>query len=216
MSTGAAEPETAVARRFRGNVPDGWGGAGAMSDAMSGARAAAATGHVSAALGARRAGLGARLAAIGSIPAVPALMWLLPAIALQATLAAAWPASPATFGLSIAQALASFAAILGGGWLIRAAAVELDWNATPVCVHEPPRALVATGPYRFGRHPMYLGAALLLAGTALALGSPPAGGVAAAYLAWLDLHHARAEDAALHARFGPAWRAYAARTRRWL
>jgi protein-S-isoprenylcysteine O-methyltransferase Ste14 len=209
VSAGATGPEPAVSGRFSGNVPGGWTDAGAPAGGSPGARAAVPAGRATAAVR-------ARLAALGSIPAVPALMWLLPAIALQALLAAAWPVSPAAFELSPAQALASFAAILGGGWLIRAAAVELDWNATPVCVHEAPRALVATGPYRVGRHPMYLGAALVLVGTALALGSWPAGGVAAAYLAWLDLRHARAEDAALHARFGPAWRAYAARTRRWL
>ncbi len=163
----------------------------------------------------RGAGGGPR-AGVGPRAGLPALLWLLPAIALQAALAALWPVTPAAFGISIAQGLAALAAIAGGGWLIRAAAAELDWNATPACVEEAPRALVATGPYRFGRHPMYLGAALLLAGTALALGSVPAGAVAAGYIGWLDLRHARREDAALHARFGPAWRAYAARTRRWL
>ena len=147
---------------------------------------------------------------------VPPLSWLLPGIALQAGLSALWPGGPAAFGIALGQALAALAAIAGGGWLIRAAAAELDWNATPACAEEAPRALVATGPYRFGRHPMYLGATLVLAGTALALGSVPAVAVAVAYLGWLDLRHARREDAVLHARFGPAWRAYAARTRRWL
>jgi len=155
-------------------------------------------------------------ATTGARPAVPALLWLLPAIALQATVAALDAGTPPTFELSIVQGLASLAAIVGGGALIRAAVVELDWNATPVCVDAAPRALVATGPYRHGRHPTYLGAALVLAGTALALDSLAAGGVAAAYFAWLDLGPARREDAVLQARFGPAWRAYAARTRRWI
>lgn len=165
---------------------------------------------------ARAPRIDARLARLGTVPAVPALLWLLPAIALQATLAALWSASPAAFELSLVQGLASLAAIVGGGGLIRAAVVELDWNATPVCVDEAPRALIATGPYRLGRHPMYLGATLVLAGTALALGSAAAGAVVAAYFAWLALGPVRREEAALHARFGPAWRAYAARTRRWL
>jgi protein-S-isoprenylcysteine O-methyltransferase Ste14 len=156
------------------------------------------------------------VAGSAGIGAVPALAWLLPAIALQATLAAAWPAGPSAFGLSVGQALAALAAIAGGGWLIRAAAAELDWNATSACADEAPRALVATGPYRIGRHPMYLGATLVLAGTAVALGSVPAGAVAVGCLAWLDVRHARREDAAMHARFGAAWRAYASRTRRWL
>jgi len=153
-------------------------------------------------------------------PSVTPLLWLLPAMALQATLAALpSPLSgplPAAFELSLVQGLAALALIAGGGGLIRAAAHELDWNATPVCVDEPARALVVTGPFRLGRHPMYLGAVAVLAGTATALGAPVAAGVAAGYAAWIDLRHARREDAALHARFGPAWRAYAARTRRWL
>jgi protein-S-isoprenylcysteine O-methyltransferase Ste14 len=155
---------------------------------------------------------------------VTPLLWLLPAMALQATLAALptplsgplMGALPPAFELSLVQALVALALIAGGGWLIKAAADELDWNATPVCVDEPARALVATGPFRLGRHPMYLGAVAVLAGTATALGAPAAALVAAGYAAWIDLRHARREDAALHARFGPAWRAYAARTRRWL
>ena len=61
---------------------------------------------------------------------------------------------------------------MNGGVGLRAGA------ATPVCVDDPAHALVATGPLRLGRHPMYLGAVAVLT--------------------------------------GPAWRAYAARTRRWL
>ncbi len=155
---------------------------------------------------------------------VTPLLWLLPAMALQATLAALqtplagslMSTLPAAFELSLGQGLVALALIAGGGWLIKAAADELEWNATPVCVDDPARALVATGPFRLGRHPMYLGAVAVLAGTATALGAPAAALVAAGYAAWIDLRHARREDAALHARFGPAWRAYAARTRRWL
>jgi protein-S-isoprenylcysteine O-methyltransferase Ste14 len=206
VSAGAAGRDATLAARSRGNARDG----------RSHARVAGASAPgVATAIGRRVAAARTRLARLGTMPAVPAVLWLLPAIALQATLAAAWPGSPAAFELSLAQGLASLAAIAGGGWLIRAAAAELDWNGTPVCVEEAPRALVATGPYRLGRHPMYLGATLVLVGAALALGSVPAGLVAAAYFGWLDLGHARREDAALHARFGPAWRAYAASTRRW-
>jgi protein-S-isoprenylcysteine O-methyltransferase Ste14 len=170
-----------------------------------------------------------RTVAAGAVPeaargSVTPLLWLLPAMALQATLAAlptplSGPltgALPPASELSLVQGLAALALIAGGGWLIKAAADELEWNATPGCVDEPARALVATGPFRLGRHPMYLGAVAVLAGTATALGAPAAALVAAGYAAWIDLRHARREDAALHARFGPAWRAYAARTRRWL
>jgi protein-S-isoprenylcysteine O-methyltransferase Ste14 len=183
-------------------------GAAPTSASPAPARQAAAAEHAS-------------VAARGS---VTPLLWLLPVMALQATLAALptplsgplMGASPAAFELSLGQGLVALALIAGGGWLIKAGADELEWNATPVCVDDPARALVATGPFRLGRHPMYLGAVAVLAGTATALGAPAAALVAAGYAAWIDLYHARREDAALHARFGPAWRAYAARTRRWL
>jgi protein-S-isoprenylcysteine O-methyltransferase Ste14 len=160
----------------------------------------------------------------------PAL-WLLPLIALQALLAALWPlpwplagagapALPVAPALSPVLALAAFALIAGGGWTIRSAARELDWNATPVCAADVPRALVTTGPYRLSRHPMDLGAVSVLAGAAIAIGSPVALAVTLAVTlacaAWIDRVSMRAEDAVLHERFGPAWRAYAATVRRWI
>lgn len=151
------------------------------------------------------------------------VLWLLPLIALQSLLAAAWPGpwpgapfAPVVPTLSPALALVAFALIAGGGWTIRTAARELDWNATPVCASEPPRALVTTGPYRVSRHPMEVGAVAILAGTTIVLGSAAAAAVALAYAAWIDRVSMRAEDAALLARFGPAWRAYAGTVRRWL
>jgi len=139
---------------------------------------------------------------------------MLPAIGLQSlTLLIGSPVDPT---LSAPQALAAFGLVAGGAWTIRSAARELDWNATPACVDEPARALVTTGPYARSRHPMYLGAVAVLAGVAVVLGSPWAGLVALAYAAWVDRRALRAEDARLAAAFGPAWRAYAARVRRWL
>jgi protein-S-isoprenylcysteine O-methyltransferase Ste14 len=142
------------------------------------------------------------------------LLWMLPAIGLQALAALLEP--PLAAGLSVVQALAALALTATGGWLMRGAAQELEWNATPVCVDEPARALVATGPYRVSRHPMYLGAVAVLLGVAVVLGSPLAAGVALAFGAWLDLAQARPEDARLRARFGPSWEAYAANVRRWV
>lgn len=143
------------------------------------------------------------------------LAWTLPAITLQAALAAAL--GPAWMpSMTPVHAFGALLLVGGGGWLIRAGAHELAWNATPVCGGTPARALVVTGPYRRLRHPMYAGAVALLGGVALALASPAAALVAAAYGVWLHLAHVRAEEARLHARFGSAWRAYAALTRRWL
>ena len=142
------------------------------------------------------------------------LGWLLPAIVLQSLVMLLEP--PIGTSLTWLQALASLALVAGGGWLIRASALELDWNATPACVDESPRALVATGPYGRSRHPMYVGAVAVLVGVALALDSPLAAGVALAYAAAVHAGPMRAEERRLEAAFGPSWRAYAARVRRWL
>jgi protein-S-isoprenylcysteine O-methyltransferase Ste14 len=172
----------------------------------------------SAVASAARPALAVARSALGATP----LLWMMPAIALQSMLMVLEPAATGLVGpggmagLSPLQALVALALIGCGTWLIRGGAHELGWNATPVCVDETARALVATGPYRFSRHPMYLGAVAVLLGVAVALGSVLAALVAAGFVFWVDLRHARPEDARLRAQFGPAWRAYAARVRRWL
>jgi protein-S-isoprenylcysteine O-methyltransferase Ste14 len=78
------------------------------------------------------------------------------------------------------------------------------------------RALVATGPYRLTRNPMYLGLALASAGVVLAAGG--AWGYLGVMLAAAVVHVGviRREEAHLEARFGEAYRQYVARVRRWV
>jgi protein-S-isoprenylcysteine O-methyltransferase Ste14 len=45
-------------------------------------------------------------------------------------------------------------------------------SRTTIVPHQPPTALVRTGPYRFSRNPIYLADMVVLAGWCLALGSP--------------------------------------------
>lgn len=75
--------------------------------------------------------------------------------------------------------------------------------------------LLTDGPFRLSRHPMYLGMALALFGLALALGSATPFLIAAVFPLGVDRLHIRPEEAALAARFGETWHAYAARVRRW-
>jgi protein-S-isoprenylcysteine O-methyltransferase Ste14 len=81
---------------------------------------------------------------------------------------------------------------------------------------DPPRAFVASGPYRYVRNPMYVGAVCALLGAGLMVGSPAILLLAAAF--WL-LSHAFVvlyEEPTLQARFGDSYAAYRSRVPRWV
>jgi hypothetical protein len=79
----------------------------------------------------------------------------------------------------------------------------------------PPERLVAGGPYRFCRNPMYLGHLIFLAGLALTLESWIAAGVFALHAVWFD-RRVREDEARLSALFGDRYREYLARVKRWI
>ncbi len=81
---------------------------------------------------------------------------------------------------------------------------------------DPPRLFVASGPYRFLRNPMYVGALLVLTGYGLVARSPSVLGLAA--LAALVFHFfvVLVEEASLARRFGESYAAYRRVTNRWL
>jgi protein-S-isoprenylcysteine O-methyltransferase Ste14 len=81
---------------------------------------------------------------------------------------------------------------------------------------DPPRAFVSSGLYRYVRNPMYLGAALVLAGYALIARSPSILMLALALLTAAHLFVALVEERSLERRFGQSYRAYCAATRRWI
>jgi protein-S-isoprenylcysteine O-methyltransferase Ste14 len=81
--------------------------------------------------------------------------------------------------------------------------------------HRAATALVTDGPFAWSRNPIYLGNTLLLSGCGLAFGNAwllVGAAVAAIAVTVLAI---RREEAHLASRFGDAWMAYAARTRRW-
>jgi len=146
-----------------------------------------------------------------------ALRWLnLPPIWLALAMAGAW-------------ALAQISAPMGDGalWtgrgLIAAGLGLMVWSAvafrrarTTLMPHMPPDALVATGPYRLSRNPIYLADMAILAGWCLALGTwlglvmlVPLW----AALTWLFI---LPEEARLEAHLGQPYRDYKARVRRWI
>lgn len=132
-------------------------------------------------------------------------MWALPALA-RLPLPPAWRTA-----LGVACAAAGLAVCLAGVLAFRQARTTVD------PVHPgAASALVVRGIYRRTRNPMYLGFALALLGWALALGTLAALAPLPIFVAWLNRWQIAPEEAALRARFGADFDAYAARVPRWL
>ena len=105
---------------------------------------------------------------------------------------------------------------LGGvvvAWCIGAFVVR--GRGTPA-LFDAPRRLVAVGPYRRARNPMYIGAALLLLGLGLDQRSPA---IVLFVPAWLLLVHLLVilyEEPTLRRKFGRDYDMYCQRTPRWI
>lgn len=79
----------------------------------------------------------------------------------------------------------------------------------------PPERIVAEGPYRWVRNPMYLGHLIFFTGMALLLGSWIALAVLAFHAVWFD-RRVREDEERLVARFGAPYRDYCRRVKRWI
>ena len=82
-------------------------------------------------------------------------------------------------------------------------------------IETPPERIIARGPYRFTRNPMYLGHLIFMAGLALTFWSWFALILFAARAVWF---HARVlrDEARLEGLFGADYVAYRARVKRWI
>ncbi|MFI5119719.1 MAG: methyltransferase family protein [Thermoanaerobaculia bacterium] len=81
---------------------------------------------------------------------------------------------------------------------------------------DAPRRFVASGPYRFVRNPMYVGAITLMVGFGLVLRSPSVFGVAFAAFFLSNLFVIFVEEPGLARRFGESYLAYRRSTNRWI
>lgn len=79
-----------------------------------------------------------------------------------------------------------------------------------------PTALVTRGPYGLSRHPMYLAGAVILAGTALYLGSLSPWAAVPLWVAVVERRLIAPEERRLRLAFGEAYLAYRRRVRRWI
>jgi hypothetical protein len=78
----------------------------------------------------------------------------------------------------------------------------------------PPDRIVARGPYRYVRNPMYLGHLIFMLGLAVTFTSWPAVALLLFHLYWFD-KRVRMDEAHLEARFGAPYADYKKRVRRW-
>jgi protein-S-isoprenylcysteine O-methyltransferase Ste14 len=144
-----------------------------------------------------------------------------PPVLAVATLAGAWVlerAIPTTWPGPDDPLARSAGSLIGvaGLALMAWAIFTLRRARTTVLPHHGASVLVASGPFRFRRNPIYLGEVMILLGLAeltkslwLVILAP----VFALLITWLAI---LPEERHLEARFGDAYRAYKERTRRWI
>ena len=112
--------------------------------------------------------------------------------------------------------LLGIAAILAGIVLNLWSDHQLKAAQTTVKPHERPSVLVTHGAFRLTRNPMYLGMALILAGTAITLGSLVALVCAALFVVVVDRRFIPFEERNAGAAFAEAYADYRSSVRRWV
>ena len=126
---------------------------------------------------------------------------------------AAGRAPPAVPGLHAV----GIALVVAGGFLALTCAVLFvsRGEGTPA-PFDAPKLFVASGPYRFVRNPMYVGAITLLVGLGLVLDAPSVFGIAFAAFFFSNLFVIFVEEPGLARRFGETYLVYRRATNRWI
>ena len=99
--------------------------------------------------------------------------------------------------------------ILWAAWTMRAA-------RTTILPHKRADHLVTSGPFRLRRNPIYLGEVFLMLGAAELSKNVWFVILVPVFIALVTVLAILPEERHLEARFGDAWRAYKAKTRRWI
>jgi protein-S-isoprenylcysteine O-methyltransferase Ste14 len=111
------------------------------------------------------------------------------------------------------------------GWLVAAAGLGLAASCVWMFIargmgtpapFDAPRRVVAAGPYRVVRNPMYLGGFLILCGCGLVLRSPAIVVFSAAWLLTVHLAVVLLEEPDLRRKFGASYDEYRRAVPRWL
>lgn len=114
-----------------------------------------------------------------------------------------------------AERAAGIALVAAGIGLFAWAAITLRRHGTTILPDKGADHLVTDGPYRFRRHPIYLAQVLVLVGLAVLAQNLWFAVAAVAHAILVTWLAALPEERHLDAKFGDAYRAYKASTRRW-
>lgn len=121
--------------------------------------------------------------------------------------------------IAVPVILRPFGYVIGiGGAVLTACCIGsfiVRGHGTPA-VFDPPREFVASGPYRYSRNPMYIGAMSVILGAGLAVGSPSIIALAVFFGLVAHVFVLLYEEPALDRQFGETYRRYRSATNRWL
>jgi protein-S-isoprenylcysteine O-methyltransferase Ste14 len=125
---------------------------------------------------------------------------------------------PQEGGIGGVLAVIAGAALLSAGLGLFIATVRLfaTLGRGTLAPWDPPQRLVVRGPYRYLRHPMISGVALVLAGEALVLGSTGVAIWLAGFVAVNAVYLPLVEEPALVRRFGADYERYVRNVPRWM
>jgi len=103
-------------------------------------------------------------------------------------------------------------AVLVGFW----GAVQFRRHDTTIIPFEQSTALIAEGPYRYSRNPLYISMTLILVGLWILLGSLSPVVVVPLFVWWISTRFIANEERHLEAQFGRTYLEYKTKVRRWL
>lgn len=98
------------------------------------------------------------------------------------------------------------------GWAFR----QFKAHKTSIIPRNTPSAMIARGPYRFSRNPIYLADALFLCGFALLMGSVIGLILVVVFIRLIEIRFIKGEEAGLAAEFPDDFAKMRQNTRRWI
>ncbi|MBK4217746.1 isoprenylcysteine carboxylmethyltransferase family protein [Paracoccus caeni] len=138
-------------------------------------------------------------------------IWFLGFLIVAIAVGRIWPHGPEW------QAMAGIVLAAAGLAMISMATLRMRIGRTTLDPYGKPEHLVTSGVFAISRNPIYLGNALLIAGTCLAFAAPLAALILVpAFVTVINRRFIPREEANLRSAFPQEFPAYAMRVRRWI